>query len=117
MDLDKDTCASHDAMGACVPDDSTVGTFRTAMLLNVAETAPYFHTGEAATLEDVVRHYNQGGGPDGSFAGTKSPRLRPLGLSDGEIADLVAFLNSLTGEFDDATFACDPHKPGCLPSM
>jgi len=113
MKLDQENCSSHDAFGTCVPADSTVGTFRTAMLLNVAETAPYFHTGEAATLEDVVRHYNQGGGPDGSFAGTKAPQLRPLGLSDAEIADLVAFLNSLTGEFDDPSYACDPHNPMC----
>ena len=115
--LDDNNCKPHTAMEPCVPKDEVVGTFRTAMLLNIAETAPYFHTGEAQTLEDVVRHYNQGGGPLGSYAGTKSPRLRPLGLSDGEIGDLVAFLNSLTGEFEEPDFACDPHKPGCLAGM
>ena len=84
--------------GLDAEDTSTRGKFRTAALLNVAETAPYFHNGSAATLEDVVRHYNTGGGPAGSFAGEASPRLRPLGLTEQEQRDLVEFLRSLTGE-------------------
>jgi cytochrome c peroxidase len=84
--------------GLTAEDETTKGKFRTASLLNIAETAPYFHNGSAATLEDVVRHYNQGGGAPGTFAGTTAPRVRPLGLSDREISDLVAFLRSLTGE-------------------
>lgn len=79
-------------------DESTKGQFRTAGLLNVAETGPYFHNGSAATLEDVVRHYNKGGGEPGSYSGNTAPQLRPLGLTDAEISDLVAFLQSLTGE-------------------
>jgi cytochrome c peroxidase len=79
-------------------DESTRGQFRTSGLLNVAETAPYFHNGSARTLEEVVQHYNQGGGQPGTFAGTVDPRIRPLRLSDTEVSDLVAFLRSLTGE-------------------
>jgi cytochrome c peroxidase len=84
--------------GLSATDETTKGQFRTPALLNVAETAPYFHNGSAATLDDVVRHYNEGGGPPDSFAGRRSPRLRPLGLTEREIADLVAFLRALTGE-------------------
>lgn len=73
------------------------GAFRTPMLLNIAETGPYFHTGAVHTLEEVVRHYNKGGGEPNSFAGTKDPKLKPLDLTDAEIADLVEFLKSLTG--------------------
>jgi cytochrome c peroxidase len=96
---DEAHCKTRNEMThACTLYDETLeGAFRTASLLNVAETAPYFHGGLVATLEDVVRHYNQGGGADGTFVGTRSPRLRPLMLTEDEIADLVAFLHSLTG--------------------
>ena len=97
-------------MKGCVPKDELVGAFRTPTLLNIAETAPYFHTGEAKTLEEVVWHYNRGGGVPGTFAGTKSARLRPLGLTEGEISDLVAFLTSLTGEFDEPQAAPPDHQ-------
>ena len=72
------------------PDDW--GKFRTPSLREVARTAPYMHNGSLATLEDVVHFYNQGGGP-GQTAG-----LEPLGLTDAEIAQLVAFLESLSSE-------------------
>jgi cytochrome c peroxidase len=55
------------------------------------------HNGMIATLEDVVEFYNQGGG-ENQFAETKSELIKPLGLSDDEKADLVAFLESLSGE-------------------
>lgn len=79
-------------------DESTKGQFRTPGLLNVAETAPYFHNGSAATLEDVIWHYNKGGGEPGTFAGTMDPKMRPLNLTDAEVNDLIAFLRSLTGD-------------------
>ena len=84
---------------ACLKyDDTLEGMFRTPTLLNVAETAPYFHSGLAKTLEEVIWFYNVGGGQSGTFAGKKSPQLRPLGLTEAEVSDLVAFLQSLTGK-------------------
>ncbi|MBI4787300.1 MAG: c-type cytochrome [Chloroflexi bacterium] len=65
------------------PDDR--GAFRTAPLREVARTAPYMHNGMLATLDEVVRFYNQGVGN----------QVKPLGLSDSEIAQIVAFLSSL----------------------
>jgi cytochrome c peroxidase len=57
-------------------------------------TQPYFHDGSAATLWDVVDHYNKGD------AGAQNPYLdqdiQPLALREGEIDDLVAFMASLT---------------------
>ena len=98
--------------GVCIKyTDEFEGSFRTPMLLNVAETGPYFHTGEYNTLRDVVNHYNQGGGLPGSFVGVKSPRLRPLGLTDSEVDDLVEFLKSLTGKVPDPNWMCDPALP------
>jgi cytochrome c peroxidase len=98
--------------GVCTKyDDAFEGAFRTPILLNVAKTAPYFHTGEKTTLRDVVVHYNNGGAPAGTFVGTKSSRLRPLGLSDLEIDDLVEFLNTLTGDAPDPAWLCDLSLP------
>jgi cytochrome c peroxidase len=57
-----------------------LGRFKTPTLRALAARAPYFHNGTAATLEDVVRHYE-----------------KHLGFvfTDQERADLVAFLKAL----------------------
>ena len=68
--------------------------YRTPTLRNVARTAPYMHDGSLDTLEDVVRFYNAGGF---SNSGLDS-LIHPLGLADAEVASLVAFLDSLTGD-------------------
>jgi cytochrome c peroxidase len=71
-------------------DPQDFGAFRTMGLRNIADTAPYMHNGALETLDDVVRLYNEGGGP----ASGKSPLIQPLGLTAQEAADLVAFLQS-----------------------
>lgn len=68
--------------------------YKTPSLRNVALTAPYMHDGSLSTLSDVVQFYNRGGHPNPLLA----PLLRPLHLSDIEVAALVAFLESLTGD-------------------
>ena len=57
-----------------------LGKFKTPTLRALAARAPYFHNGIAATLEDVVHHYET-----------------HLGFifTDEERADLVAFLSAL----------------------
>jgi cytochrome c peroxidase len=93
------TLLRSDTTVACLKYDETLeGAFRTASLLNVAETAPYFHGGLHKTLDEVVWFYNAGGGPPGTFVGTKSPEMRPLGLTESEMQDLVEFMRSLTGK-------------------
>ncbi len=76
-----------------------VGAFKTPGLRGVAASPPYFHTGYAPTLDDVVRAYDKGGGDSSvvSFAGDKDARLLPLHLSEAERAALVAFLRALEG--------------------
>lgn len=74
------------------PED--IGRFATPSLWDIGQTAPYMHSGVFATLDEVVAFYDAGGGT----AENRSPLLRPLGLSDAEKADLVAFLESLTGD-------------------
>jgi len=75
-----------------------LGAFKTSTLRNIAVTAPYMHDGSIATLRDVVVHYNNGGvttegDPVNDFL---SGGIRPLDLTDQQIDDLVAFLESLT---------------------
>jgi cytochrome c peroxidase len=57
-----------------------LGRFKTPTLRALAARAPYFHNGIAATLEDVVRHYEKHFG---------------FRFTDEERADLVTFLNAL----------------------
>ena len=75
-----------------------IGSFKTPTLRNIAVTAPYMHDGSLATLRDVVVHYNNGGvtnegDPVNDFL---SGGIRPLNLTDAQIDDLVAFMESLT---------------------
>lgn len=72
-------------------------SFRTAPLRQVAETSPYFHAGTAETLEDVIRFKNRGvSGHPRVTASMLYSAVQPLGLDDGQIAALVAFLHALT---------------------
>jgi cytochrome c peroxidase len=68
------------------------GAFKPSTLRNIAETAPYMHAGQFAKLEEVLRHYNNA--PDSPVGHTE---LEPLELTEGEIAQLVAFLRALSG--------------------
>ena len=99
--------------------------FRTPMLRNVALTAPYGHNGAYPTLEGIVRHHLNPLGELDRWTAEKarlpeapwlartdfvvqadvreSERHRravdiaPVSLTDTEVAEIVAFLNSLTG--------------------
>jgi cytochrome c peroxidase len=75
-------------------DPADLWKFRTPSLRNVGLTPPYMHDGSLRTLEEVVRFYDRGGHRHPGL----DPRIRPLGLSDAEVGDLVAFLESLTGD-------------------
>ena len=79
------------------PRDDLRGAFRTKSLRNVAESAPYFHNGSMATLRDVIEFYNDGGGSS-DFVGTQDAKMVSLNLTQAEIDDLVAFLETLTGD-------------------
>jgi cytochrome c peroxidase len=73
------------------------GKFAVPSLRNVALTAPYMHDGRFATLEEVIKHYDRGL----QRGETLDPNLAKhptsgLGLNDQDVADLVAFLRTLT---------------------
>ncbi|MEE8118197.1 MAG: cytochrome c peroxidase [Gammaproteobacteria bacterium] len=69
-------------------------SFLTPTLRELKYTAPYMHNGMLKSLADVVNFYNAGGGD----APNKSKLLKPLELSVKEQADLVSFLESLSGD-------------------
>jgi cytochrome c peroxidase len=70
--------------------------FRVASLRNVAKTPPYFHDGSVATLPDAVK--------------VMARMQLGLTLDDADTRDVVAFLESLTGDLP-AHFATAPNLP------
>lgn len=94
--------------------DSTRGLFKTPGLRNVELTGPYFHTGGAATLAQVMAFYDrrgdfrEGGNLDPGFLASE------LGSRSGE--RLTAFLKALTDDrvrYERAPF---DHPALCVPT-
>ena len=89
-----------------------MGQFRAQSLRNVALSAPYNHDGSVETLEEVVRNYANGGrlitsgenSGDGRMSPVKDGFIVSFQISDEEIDDVVAFLESLT----DTAFTTNP---------
>ena len=76
-------------------NESDRGAFKTPSLRNVALTAPYMHDGSLKTLQDVIDFY-VGGGSSNPWLDEEMKALDFLTFP--ERADLLAFLESLTGE-------------------
>ena len=77
--------------------DADKHMWRVPSLRNVALTAPYFHNGSVATLDEAVR----------VMAKTQLNKE----LADTEVLDIVAFLNGLSGEFPTITMPRLPETP------
>lgn len=76
------------------PQHRNFGEFKVPGLRHVAQTAPYMHDGQIATLGDVVRHYSTLDVDRLHADGEQI--LRPLHLDEASQADLVAFLQTLS---------------------
>jgi len=63
--------------------------FKTPTIRDAALRPPYMHTGGDKTLTDVINFYNKGGG---THDNNLDPLVVPLGLTNQEIAALVAFI-------------------------
>jgi len=68
--------------------------FKTPTLRDVTRRAPYMHDGSVGTLAEVVELYDRGG----IARPSRSELIGPLGLTQQEKADLLAFLDALTSE-------------------
>lgn len=92
--------------------------FRTPPLRNVALTAPYMHNGMLATLEDVLRFYDRGRSENPNVLDTRRRRGRDRDrsvarldrdfrrvddMTEREMRDIIAFLESLTDPDFDRT--------------
>jgi cytochrome c peroxidase len=76
-------------------NDADRGAFKTPTLRNIAQTAPYMHDGSLKTLKDVIDFYVGGGNSNPHL----DKEVKALDfLTRQERADLVTFLESLTGE-------------------
>jgi cytochrome c peroxidase len=73
-------------------------SFRTPQLRQVAGTPPYMHNGSLLKLRHVIDYYNRGGDRR-----SDNNELRELNLSDDEKAELVDFLESLSGSSPTVT--------------
>jgi cytochrome c peroxidase len=87
-----------------------VGLWRTKGLRQVAETAPYFHDGQAATLDEVIEFYNRGGDEAGEYLGGPK-EIKALELSREEKSQLKEFLKTLTGAAVPGEYLRDLHNP------
>lgn len=81
---------------------STIAQFKTPILRDLADSAPYFHNGSAATLNDAVSRYLQ----LENLAHTGQMRNPPpefanMSIGPDDVAPLLAFLQSLTEDYDD----------------
>lgn len=84
------------------PED--VGKFQTPTLRNIDRTGPYFHNGVFPSLEGVLRLYNVGmprpqrkeNQRDDPLFPSTSEHIQRLDLTAQELADLRAFLSTLT---------------------
>jgi len=76
-----------------VADESLRHWFKTPGLRNIAERAPYLHTGELASLNDVLRFYNRG---FDRRRATLSPEMRNVRARGGR--DIIEFLQTLTSQ-------------------
>lgn len=87
-------------LGGFLDDPLEYGKFRVPTLRNVAVTAPYLHNGIFKTLYQVVSFYNTRDvalWPEPEVeANLNSDEMGDLGLTNQEVEDIVAFMETLT---------------------
>lgn len=87
------------------PDDRYAKfAFKTPGLRNLNYRAPFGHAGQFADLDAIMAHYETGGVPRPS----RSPLMKPVGLTGDEREEVIAFLRSLT---TDQTETALPNLP------
>ena len=76
--------------------EKDTGAFKTPTLLDISKSAPYFHNGSVATLEEAVDLMVNGGKKNKYLDMTN---LKPAKLKKEEKADLLAFLKALDVDY------------------
>ena len=88
-------------------DEKDTGAFKTPTLRDISQSAPYFHDGSVATLEEAVDQM-LGGGLDNPHLDRE--KLKAQQVTPEERADLLEFLKSLDQP-------CDPNPPPLPPGV
>jgi len=94
-------------LGKTVAKRSENGKFRVPSLRNAAVTAPYMHNGVFKTLKEVVEFYNtrdvdpKWGKPEVT-ENVNEDEMGDLKMSEQEIEDLIAFMETLTDGYQPA---------------
>ncbi|HEY8353415.1 MAG TPA: tryptophan tryptophylquinone biosynthesis enzyme MauG [Methylophilaceae bacterium] len=79
--------------GAHVPITPMQFAFKTPSLRDLPITGPYMHDGSMFSLEEVIRHYEDGG----IARKSRSAEMKPFQLTDEERQALIDFLRTLDG--------------------
>lgn len=81
---------------------STIAQFKTPNLRDLADSNPYFHNGSKLTLQDVVNFYvfNSQLARQGNLR-NPPPQFQSMSIDQTDVSNLVAFLQSLTVDYDD----------------
>ncbi len=106
---DDPACESAMVVDSLIAQPDQWGAFRTPTLRNVAQTAPYFHQGQFATLNEVLHFYSTLEGAV-TMDHHRESILRKTNLSQREIEGLLAFLNSLDGAPPPSRWTTNPWK-------
>jgi len=81
----------------------TIAQFKTPTLRDLEDSAPYFHNGSKLTFNDVVEFYIRSSALARAGGLRNAPaEFANMSLSESDVAALVAFLQSLTEDYDDA---------------
>jgi len=83
-------------LGPIVGDEAQNGKFKVPTLRNVAMTAPYSHNGYFTTLKEMVSFINNRGTLLPEIDQNVTEAVGSMGLSDQDVDDIIAFLNTLT---------------------
>jgi len=80
--------------------DKAIGLFKTPGLRDLADSAPYFHTGQFDTLDSVVGFYRGiGNATRAGAVRNADPQLVGVALNSEDLDALAAFLKSLTEDY------------------
>ena len=81
---------------------STIAQFKTPVLRDLEDSAPYFHNGSAVTFNDAIEHYiAMSALARAGQMRNPPPEFNGMSISQDDVAALVAFLESLTEDYDD----------------
>jgi len=93
-----DSIITDPGLGAVTGLPTDNGKFKVPSLRNIAKTAPYMHDGRFATLDEVLEFYNSSVVMSPNIDPNMHGSLEKLNLNASDLADLKAFLLTLTDQ-------------------